>query len=131
MTSYLYKPECPLAAANGMVTKDDYYTWRGFTSESKWMMVGNKPVYIQYIPDEMPAMRHMAHPGGKMYTSKKKFRDETRARGCIEVGNETSTLLKPRKPILLSKKERVEHIKHAIEIEKAKMPKKRRRYKGS
>ena len=46
------------------------------------------------ISDEIPETRHMAD--GKLYTSKHKFRQATRDAGCVEVGNETSTLLKPR-----------------------------------
>jgi hypothetical protein len=47
------------------------------------------------ISDEMAPTRHMAD--GKHYTSKAKFRQATRAAGCVEVGNETATLLKPRR----------------------------------
>jgi hypothetical protein len=47
------------------------------------------------ISDEMAPTRHMAD--GKHYTSKAKFRQATRRAGCIEVGNETTTLLKPRR----------------------------------
>ena len=71
---------------------------------------GGSATYV--ISDEMPETRHMAD--GKHYTSKKKFRDATKAAGCIEVGNETSTLLKPRQPVQLSRQERVDHIKRAI-----------------
>lgn len=38
------------------------------------------------IGDEMPATQHMADGG--IYTSKRKFRDVTRAHGCVEVGND-------------------------------------------
>lgn len=64
------------------------------------------------ISDEMAPTRHMAD--GKFYTSKKKFRDATRAAGCVEVGNETATLLKPRTPIPLDRGARREAIRHAI-----------------
>ncbi|HEV7237263.1 MAG TPA: hypothetical protein VGN15_13830 [Ktedonobacteraceae bacterium] len=64
------------------------------------------------ISDEMAPTRHMAD--GKFYTSKKKFRDATRAAGCVEVGNETATLLKPRAPITLDRGARREAIRHAI-----------------
>jgi hypothetical protein len=131
MPTYLYKPECPIADEKGMVEKGEYYYWKSFHSESKWMMDGNKPVYIQYISDEMPPLRHMARQNdGYLYTSKKKFRDETRARGCIEIGNECATLLKPRKPKLPDKKERIEKIKHVIETLKSRQSSKERRSKG-
>jgi hypothetical protein len=51
---------------------------------------------------------------GKYYTSKSKFRQATKAHGCIEVGNETKYLTTPRKPVELSKKQRAEDIKRAI-----------------
>lgn len=65
------------------------------------------------VSDEMSETRHMAD--GKMYTSKAKFRQATRAAGCIEVGNETSTLLKPRQKIELSRADRRDAIRHSIQ----------------
>ena len=64
------------------------------------------------IRDEMPETRHMAD--GKYYTSKTKFREATRAAGCLEVGNETSTLLKPRQQVRLDSTKRREDIQRAI-----------------
>lgn len=49
---------------------------------------------------------------GKMISSKKKFRDETRAYGCIEVGNDVK--VQPRKPIKLDKRQRRQDIGKAI-----------------
>lgn len=40
----------------------------------------------QVISDAMPPMLHPCN--GRMYDSKSAFRAETRARGCVEVGNE-------------------------------------------
>jgi hypothetical protein len=71
---------------------------------------GGSAIYV--ISDEMPETRHMAN--GKTYTSKAKFRQATRDAGCCEVGNETATLLKPRKPIELDKGQRREAIQRAI-----------------
>jgi hypothetical protein len=65
---------------------------------------------LHYIPDEMAPAKHPCN--GKIYTSKKQFRDETRARGCIEVGNETK--IEPRKRIEPDRKERREHIERSI-----------------
>lgn len=65
----------------------------------------------QIITDEMSATRHMAD--GKHYTSKKKFRDATRAAGCVEIGNE-ATLTKPRKRVELDRRQRREDIKRAM-----------------
>lgn len=64
------------------------------------------------ISDEMAPTRHMAD--GKMYTSKVKFRQATRAHGCVEVGTETKALLTPRKPIELDRGARREAIKRTI-----------------
>jgi len=64
------------------------------------------------ISDEMAPIRHMAD--GKYYTSKVKFRQATRAAGCVEVGNETKTVLTPRKPIELDRGARREAIQRTI-----------------
>lgn len=64
------------------------------------------------ISDEMPETRHMAD--GRMYTSKSKFRQATRAAGCIEVGSETATLLKPRVPVTLDRGQRRDEIRKTI-----------------
>lgn len=64
------------------------------------------------ISDEMAPTRHMAD--GKYYTSKVKFRQATRAAGCIEVGTETKTLLTPRKPVELDRGARREAIQRTI-----------------
>ncbi len=61
------------------------------------------------IRDTMDETRHMAT--GRVFTSKRAFRAETRAAGCIEIGDHK---FKPRQPIKLDKRERVEHIKRAI-----------------
>lgn len=64
------------------------------------------------ISDEMAETRHMAD--GKTYTSKAKFRQATRAAGCVEVGNETTTLLKPRQQVQLDPVKRRDDIRRAI-----------------
>jgi hypothetical protein len=63
------------------------------------------------ISDIMPETRHMA--SGKYHTSKSKFRAETKAYGCVEVGNDSS-MLRPRKPITLDRGERREAIRRTI-----------------
>lgn len=73
---------------------------------------GSKVPYV--ISDEMAETRHMAT--GEYMTSKSKFRAATKASGCIEVGNETATLLKPRKFIPLSRQDRREAIRHSIQM---------------
>jgi hypothetical protein len=67
---------------------------------------------LYVISDIMPETRHMAD--GKTYTSKSEFRKATRAAGCVEVGNETSTLTKPRQRIELDRGARREAIQRTI-----------------
>lgn len=95
-----FAPGHPNADKDGWV---DIEQWYPITKGSKGPSV---------IRDEMDPTRHMAD--GKYYTSKAKFREATRAAGCVEVGNETSTIMKPRKPIQLDRRKRAEDIKRAI-----------------
>ncbi len=92
----VYRPGHPKANSNGLV---DVTQLENDTAQA---------VYV--IRDEMDALRH--HGDGQMYTSKSKFRQATRASGCIELGNDAAP--KPRKPIQLDKRARVEAIKQAI-----------------
>jgi hypothetical protein len=64
------------------------------------------------ISDTMPETRHMAD--GQYYSSKAKFREITKAHGCVEVGNETKYLTKPRERIKLDGRKRRDDIKKAI-----------------
>lgn len=73
---------------------------------------GSKVPYV--ISDEMEPTRHMAT--GEYMTSKAKFRAATKAAGCLEVGNETATMLKPRKVIQLSRQDRRDAIRHSIQL---------------
>lgn len=97
----VYRPGHPCADENDMVDAE---------------MAGPKHIggqAVSVITDEMPATRHMAN--GRYYTSKAKFREATRAAGCIEIGNETETVLKPKRPAPLSREQRVRDIKNSIE----------------
>jgi hypothetical protein len=51
------------------------------------------------ISDSLPGgVNGIVHPAnGRRYDSKKRFRDETRARGCTEVGNEKWPARRPQK----------------------------------
>jgi hypothetical protein len=98
--NFVYRPGHPLSNENGMIDR---------ALLSAEYERGDAP-YV--ISDEMAATRHMCD--NKLYTSKAKFRETTRAHGCTEVGNETETLLKPRKPIPLSREKRREDIKQAL-----------------
>lgn len=89
----VFQPENPAATEWGFVDAERaVYQERTYNSG------------FNYIADDMPATRHMAN--GKYYTSKHKFRQATRDAGCIEIGNETATLLKPR---VFSKEARDKH----------------------
>lgn len=107
MPSFIYD-----AKQDKLVSSEEYYLRKYYKTAHLQMMDGNKPVKIYYNPDEMEPTRHMVN--NKYYTSKKKFRDETKARGCVEVGNDIAQLLKQRKPKLLDKKQRREDMKRAI-----------------
>lgn len=48
------------------------------------------------IGDEMPPTKHMAD--GNHYTSKRKFREVTRAHGLVEVGNDPAMFRRPSRP---------------------------------
>lgn len=112
MASSLYKPDCPHANENGFVDKSTYYQWMYNTKPDKRMMIGNKIVEFNFIADEMAPTRHMCD--GKYYTSKKRFRNETKARGCVEVGNDTAPLLKRRDTKKLDKRQRRDDIRKSI-----------------
>jgi hypothetical protein len=73
---------------------------------------GSRDQATYVISDEMAPTRHMADC--KMYTSKAKFRQATRAHGCVEVGTETKALIKPRAPIVLDRGQRRDAIRQAI-----------------
>ena len=64
------------------------------------------------ISDTMDPLQH--HADGKMYDSKHKFRETTRAYGYVEYGNETKALLTPRKPILMDRAKRRDDIRRTI-----------------
>lgn len=111
---YKHKPGHHKADARGWVSEDDWHEWPyiGLPPEDNSYMDGNTKVSVRYIADEMAPTRHMAN--GKIYTSKKKFRQETKARGCIEVGDQTHILLQKRKPIELDRRQRADDIRRAI-----------------
>lgn len=100
MPRYVYRPNHPFCDNHGMVEAS---------------IAGPKHVSASatgVISDTMAPTRHMAD--GRTYDSKSKFREATKAAGCIEVGNETETILKPRKRIELSREQRRNEIRRAI-----------------
>lgn len=96
----VYRPDHPQANENGMIDRKQLFTH----------FKAGEAAYV--ISDEMPPTRHMVD--GRYYTSKAKFRATTKAHGCIEVGNETGTLLKPRKTIELDRGQRRHDIRRAM-----------------
>ena len=95
----VYRPDHPRAGSNGMVNK-------------AWVFEPCSSSAPYVISDTMDSTRHMAD--GQFYTSKAKFRETTKAHGCVEVGNESAYLNKPRPKVQLSKEKRVDDIKKAI-----------------
>ena len=100
MSRLVYRPNHPSADEFGMVD----ITIAGPKHASEHA--------THVISDTMEPTRHMAD--GKMYTSKAKFRQATKASGCIEVGSETATILKPRKPVQLDRGARRDAIRRSI-----------------
>lgn len=100
MTTWVYRPDHPQASERGMVRKDILEGYAPY----------GESAYV--ISDIMDLTRHMAT--GKYHTSKSEFRKDTRNSGCIEVGNDTGCMLKPRAPLTPSREERRHHIQQAI-----------------
>ena len=101
MPTLIYRPDHPEANLNGMIEK---------YKDTRIDILGSSP-YV--IGDEMPPTRHMVT--GEFFTSKAKFRSRTRDVNCVEVGNETATMLKPRKTIELSREQRHRDIRIALD----------------
>ena len=100
MSRYVHRPDHPEADEFGMVP-------------SEIAGSAETPQSLYVISDTMEPTRHMAD--GKYYTSKAEFRRATRAAGCVEVGNETNALLKPRTTPKLDRDRRMRDIKQAID----------------
>jgi len=69
----------------------------------------SKPWATGVISDSMEPTRH--HGTGQIHTSKAKFRADTRASGCVEIGNES---MPQRQPAKLDKRQRRDDIRRAI-----------------
>lgn len=100
MTRLVYRPRHPRANKNGMVP-----------AEIAGPKHGGGDLRLYVIGDEMAPTRHMAN--GQVYTSKKKFRDATRAAGCVEVGNDPA-ITRPRKRVELDRGARREAIRQVL-----------------
>lgn len=94
----VYRPNDPRSNENGMIDR------------SLLEPTGADP-HVYIIKDTMEPTRHMAT--GRYHTSKAAFRADTKASGCVEIGND-SALTRPRKPIPLSREKRREDIRRTI-----------------
>ena len=96
MTVFVYRPKHPNADKRGMiplsVARADYRK--------------NGP-YV--VSDSMQPLKHMGT--GRVIDSKSLFRNETKASGCVEIGNEQP---RPRQSIPLDKGSRREAIRKAL-----------------
>lgn len=92
---FIYRPKHPEADEFGMIDAALDYFERGAAPA--------------VISDTMAPTKHMGT--GRIIDSKAKFRADTRASGCIEIGNEAP---KARAPIVLDRRDRREAIKRSI-----------------
>ena len=116
MARLTHKPGHPLADKTGWVDKEAYLEYEAnkdyMENGHLRYTEGNREVRVGYINDIMEPTRHMGT--GKIHTSKSKFRQDTKASGCIEVGNEVHRVLTPRKTIELDRRQRVNDIRRAV-----------------
>lgn len=96
MTVYVYRPKHPDCDENGMVPLS-------IAHESPRNRAPN------VISDIMQPLRH--HGTGRVIDSKAKFRQDTKASGCIEIGTETP---KHRNQIPLDRGQRRDAIRKAL-----------------
>ena len=116
MPSFIYCEEL-----DQVIPAEEFYL-RKYTKTAHLRMTdGNEEVHMNFVSDTMPETRHMAD--GQYYTSKKAFRDATKRAGCVEIGNETKYLTKPRVPVKLDRRQRREDIGKAIhDLRNGKVP---------
>ncbi len=69
----------------------------------------NRPWTVGVISDTMEPLKHMA--SGNVIDSKSRFRAETKATGCIEIGSEP---IRPRAKIKLDRAQRRQDIARAV-----------------
>lgn len=95
----VYRPHHPQANENGMVP----------VSIAGPRIEKSQATYV--ISDTIP---HMKHPGtGEMIDSKSRFRQATRAAGCVEVGTDPAAA-KPRPRFEVTEREIVMDVKRSI-----------------
>lgn len=94
--AWIYRPNHPQANENGLVEKHLVSQYRS-----------NGSPYV--ISDTMEPMKHMGT--GRILDSKAKFRADTKASGCVEIGNEP---IKNRARVKLDSGQRREAIRKAF-----------------
>ena len=92
---YIYRPNHPQADEFGMVDVE--------------LIAVEYREAPMVISDHMEPLKH--HGTGRVLDSKSEFRKDTRAVGAVEIGNEP---IKPRTPIKLDRRQRVEDIRRTI-----------------
>ena len=75
----------------------------------KWSIPLDNRSAPYVISDTMAPLKHMGT--GKTIDSKSRFRAETKASGCVELGTEP---IKPRQPVRLDKRERRDEIRRVV-----------------
>ena len=68
-----------------------------------------KPWSVMVISDTMEPAKHMGT--GRVLDSKSRFRADTKASGCVEIGNEP---IRPRSKIMLDRSQRRDDIRRAV-----------------
>lgn len=104
--TFVYRPDHPKADQFGFIEKYLSYDYMNDLNAT----IGNRKLSVHVISDSMEPTFHMA--ACKHFTSKKKFRNETKAYGCVEVGNDYCK--KAKTSVVLDRRQRREHIKQAI-----------------
>lgn len=94
--AWIYRPNHPKANENGLVERSQVYEY-----------LENSAPHV--ISDIIDPIKHMGT--GRIIDSKSKFRQDTRASGCVELGNET---IKPRPHVKLDSGQRREAIRKSI-----------------
>ena len=94
---YLYRPDHPYADGHGMVPAEIAPP----RNDS-----GSAP-YV--ISDTMDPLKH--HGTGAIIDSKSRFRADTKASGCVEIGTES---IKSRQPIKLDRRQRRDDIRQTL-----------------
>lgn len=92
-----------------MIVTTTFIRRNGKVVERKVSLRESKKWVTGAISDTMEPIKHMGT--GRVIDSKSKFRADTKASGCVEIGNETP---KARQPIQLDRGQRREAIRQSL-----------------